>query len=358
MPRPMVRRNLERRAMIGSLGASAVSGLWNDWLRADATVNARIATAKSVVMIFNCGAPSHLDLWDMKPDAPVEIRGSFKSIETSAPGIRVSELMPHIARQAHHLSIVRSVHHGHNAHNSGMYWTIAGRPYPMDSTLINPGRSDIPSFGTLVGWLAQQNGYAGELPPYVITPFPHCDSTAYITPGQYGGCLGSRFDPFVLNRDPNEPNFRPTNLGLEGDVTLDRFSGRERLLAEMATAAPDWMAPQIQTFDSNHERARKFVRSTAVKEAFDLSREPDNVRDRYGRHSWGQSHLLARRLVESGVRFVSTVNGPSITWDTHKDNESGLKDRLVPPADLAYATLIEDLEQRGLLESTLVIWLG
>jgi hypothetical protein len=315
-------------------------------------------SAKAVILIFNAGAPSQLDLWDPKPDAPDTVRGPFQPIATSVPGIRVSELLPRLAARAQRYAIVRTVHHGHGQHNSGMYWSIVGRPYRIDSTLINPGRSDYPSFGTLVGWLARQEGSAGALPPYVITPAPHCDSTAYITPGQFGACLGARFDPLVLNADPNARDFRPPGLGPAADLTGDRLGERRALLGRL-DAARAWLGGASGSdLDANRAAALTLVTAPEVRRAFDLSREPDKLRDRYGRHTWGQSHLLARRLVEAGVRFVTTVNGPSIVWDTHKDNFTRHKDRLVPPMEQAFAALLDDLADRGLLESTLVIWMG
>jgi hypothetical protein len=342
---------------VGGLGA--LSLFWSDWARAAAAGSSSgRARARSVILIFNCGAPSHIDLWDPKPDAPDTIRGLFRPIATNVPGIRVSELLPRLARRADRLAIVRTVHHTQNNHNTGMYWTIVGRPYRIDSTLINPSRTDYPSFGTLVGWLARRDGYSGPLPPYVITPFPHCDSTAYITPGQFGGCLGARYDPLVLNSDPNAPNFRVPNLSPPADVTPPRLGGRRALLARLDDR-PGLVSPaRAADFEANKARAFTLVTAPQVRKAFDLSAEPARVRDRYGRHSWGQSHLLARRLVEAGVRFVTTVNGPSIIWDTHADNFNKLQSRLVPPMEQAYAALLDDLEARGLLDSTLVIWMG
>jgi hypothetical protein len=267
-------------------------------------------------------------------------------------------LLPRLARQAHRCAVVRTLHHRHTQHNSGMYWSIVGRPYAIDNTLINPSRSDYPSFGTLVGWLARRDGYSGPLPPYVITPAPHCDSTAYITPGQFGGCLGAKYDPFVLHSDPNAPSFKVPNLTLGGDLTLRRLDDRRALRGRLEARATWGQAGRFQDFETNQEKAFALVSSAGVQKAFDLSREPPAVRDRYGRHSWGQSHLLARRLVEAGVRFVTTVNGPSIVWDTHANNFNALKGRLVPPMEQAFAALLDDLAERGLLETTLVIWLG
>jgi hypothetical protein len=345
-------------------GLGALSLFWSDWLRASATGGAgeaRPGRAKSVILIFNAGAPSHIDLWDPKPDAPDAIRGELSPIATSVPGVQVSELLPRMARHMHRLAVVRSVHHTHGGHNAGMYWSIVGKPYRTDGTLMNPSRTDLPSIGTLVGWLARRDGYSGAMPPYVITPAPHCDSTVYITPGQFGGCLGAQHDPLVLHADPNAPNFRVPNLALTADTPVARVDARRALLGRIAGPGGDRQRgaqPILQTFDVNHDKAFSLVTSQEVQRAFDLSLEPDRVRERYGRHTWGQSHLLARRLVEAGVRFVTTVNGPSIVWDTHSDNFRQLKTRLVPPMEMGFAALLDDLQDRGLLDSTLVVWMG
>ena len=314
--------------------------------------------AKSVILIFNGGAPSHIDLWDPKPDAPPEVRGLFSPIKTNVPGIHISELLPRMAKRMDKLALIRSVYHGHSSHNGGMYWSTAGRPYKMDSTLIHPSSTDIPGMGTLVGWLAQRDGFTKGVPPYVITPFPTCDSKVYLTPGQYGGCLGSRYDPYVLDADPNAPNFQVTGMSLGSDMPAPRFRERLGLLKSLSASSPTILSPQTGDIDIFNQQAAALLESGKAAEAFDLSKEPDSVRERYGRHSWGQSHLLARRLVESGTRFVTTVNGPSITWDTHKDNFNKLKDKLVPPMEQAYAALLDDLEERGLLDTTLVLWMG
>ncbi len=314
--------------------------------------------AKSIIMIFNGGAPSHIDLWDPKPDATSEIRGIYKPIRTNVKGLQISELLPNMARRMNKVALVRSVYHGHSSHNGGMHWATVGRPYRVDSTLIHPSPTDIPCVGTLCGWLAQRDGFSKGVPPYVITPFPHCDSKVYLTPGQFGGCLGTRYDPFVLDDDPNAKDFRVKDLSLDRSLTLDRLKERLRLLNDLSDSSPVIASPQTTDIDTFNQQAAKLLQTGSAAEAFDLSKEPDSVRERYGRHSWGQSHLLARRLVEAGTRFVTTVNGPSITWDTHKDNFNSLSNRLVPPMEQAYCALLDDLEERGLLDTTLVVWMG
>lgn len=358
------RRNWLLSTGLQTAGLGALHQFWGTIAQAGSQPNntssraTNARRAKSVIMIFNCGAPSHIDLWDMKPKAPSELRGLFQPISTNVSGIEISELLPEVAKRMDKLSIVRTLHHTHGGHNSGMHWSIVGKPYRIDSTLINPGRTDVPSFGTLINWLAQRDGYSGNVPPYVITPSPHCDSTKYLTPGQFGGCLGSRFDPFVLNSDPNAKNFHVPGMKLDEAITQQRLQDRSSLLQTLDVHGNLVASDITADIDVQRARALGLISSDTASEVFDLSREPDSVRDRYGRHSWGQSHLLARRLVEAGSRFVTTVNGPSITWDTHKDNFNQLKTRLVPPMEKAYVALLDDLSERGLLDETLVIWMG
>ncbi len=353
-----------RRQLLGALACGVGGSLGGSALGQNRIVAQTVhsprpnAQAKSVIIIFNGGAPSHLDLWDPKPHAPDNVRGSFKPIDTNVPGLQVTELLPRLAQLADKLAVVRTLHHTHSSHNAGMYWSTVGRPYPIDSTLIHPSPTDFPGIGTLLGWLAQRDGYSLPLPPYVITPSPHCDSSLYLTPGQYGGCLGSRFDPFVLNADPNHPDFRIRDLGLVEGVSAERVTERQSLRSQLEGHNRPLSTDAIRDLAINQDKALSLMTSTSGSQAFDLSKESASVREKYGRHSWGQSHLLARRLVEAGVKVVTTVNGPSITWDTHKANESRLKHDLVPPMERAYAALLEDLSERGLLDSTLVIWMG
>ena len=345
-----------RRSFLGAAGG-ALGAFWSG-LGPALAAPTREGKAKSVVMIFNCGGPSHLDLWDPKPEATDSVRGIFQTIDTSVLGIRVSEMIPQLAQRADKLAIVRTVHHQHGGHNAGMYWSIVGRPYKRDDTLINPGPTDYPSLGTLVGWLAQRDGYSGSVPPYVITPFPHCDSTVYITPGQYGGCLGVKYDPFVLDTDPNSTGYQVRDLNFSQGITAERLRERIDLQGQFDLSSrtmPHGTARELELF---RERAASMTLSGGAARAFDLTQEPNAIRDRYGRHQWGQSHLLARRLVEAGVPFVTTVNGRSIIWDTHQDNFNRMKKSLVPPMEQAYVALLDDLAERGLLDSTLVIWMG
>ena len=346
------RRGLLQGALGTTLPVLAAAG------QATTIAASGVGKTKSVIMIFNGGAPSHIDLWDPKPAATDTVRGPYSPIETNVPGVQVSELLPQLAQRADKLSIIRSVHHRQSSHNSGMYWTTVGRPYPIDSTLINPARTDIPCLGTLIGWLAQQNGYNDPLPPYVISPNPHCDSFKYLTPGQFGGCLGSKYDPLVLNQDPNAEGFQLPDLGELAGMTVNRQQDRYELLNQLDSRCCQLQSELVRDFTVNRAKASALVTSQTASRAFDLSREPAALREKYGRNTWGQSHLLARRLVEHGVRFVTTVNGPSITWDTHQNNFHRLKNQLVPPMERAFTALLDDLADRGMLDSTLVLWVG
>ena len=355
-------RALSDRRWLVKLLAGGLGGLCGNWASVLAAGEAageskRTAKAKSVILIFNCGAPSHIDLWDPKPDATDNVRGEFATISTAVPGIHVTELLPNLAKRTDKLAIVRTLHHKHSQHNAGMHWSIVGRPYRVDNTLINPSPTDEPSFGTLVGWLAQRDGHSAGVPPYVITPEPHCDSKVYITPGQFGGCLGVRYDPFVVGSDPNAADFKVRDLRLHGELSGQRLADRVGLVEQLNAASH--AKPRVgDELDVSRAKATAMLASGDAAAAFDLARESDATRDRYGRHSWGQSHLLARRLVEAGTRFVTTVNGPSIVWDTHENNSKRLKTRLVPPMEQAFVALLDDLDERGLLDTTLVVWLG
>ncbi len=350
-------RPFNRRQALWSGACATWTTLLSRWAVANPAPSAARARAKAVILIFNSGAPSHIDLWDPKPQANADIRGPFSTIATRTPGVFVSELLPELAARTDRLAILRCVSHRHAAHNAGMHWSIVGRPYKRDDTLINPSRTDIPCIGTLTGWLANRDGYSGAMPPYVITPRPHNDGP-YVTPGQFGGCLGPRFDPLVLNADPNAANFSLPGLDAVAELDSARLADRRSILSQLDRHRRFGDLESFDELDQLANRAAAMVQSGDARRAFDLSAESDATRARYGRHSWGQSHLLARRLIEAGVKFVTTVNGPGITWDTHQNNFKRLQTDLVPPMQQALVALLDDLSERGLLDSTLVVWMG
>jgi hypothetical protein len=313
---------------------------------------------RSCIVLFYYGGPSHHDTWDMKPGAPREVRGEFASIATSAPGIRISEHLSRSARVMDRAAIIRSLHHPMTNHNAAAVEALCGRtPLKGDLELLSPDANDFPCYGAT---LSAQLPRSGLIPPFVA--LPHVMYNVVKLPGQSAGFLGSAHEPYQVERDPNAPNFSIGELELPAGVTLDRLEDRASMLRGFDRQAAGWeRSGQIDRLDGFAQRAFSLLRSRAVRDAFDLSREDPRLRDRYGRTTHGQSVLLARRLVEAGVRAVTVydkVHNGADNWDTHDKNFDRLSNHLLPPADHAFAALIDDLDTRGLLESTLVIWIG
>jgi len=326
-------------------GALALGGLTLDgMLRKQAEAFAgEIAGANkdlSVILIWQGGGPSHLDMWDMKPQAPAEFRGSFNPIKTNVPGYQVCEHMPRTAQVCDKLTILRSVTHPDSGHESASHFLLTGYKPTNDIPA-----QEMPSYGSIVGneLGAVKPGY----PAYVAVPTaPRSSAAAY---------LGVANNPFETHGDPNSKEFKVRNLKAPGGITMERLHNRRQLLKQFDTMRRDSDASGvIQGMDTFSQQAFELVTSPKVQDAFDLSKEDEKLRDRYGRHTWGQSALLSRRLVEAGVRFVTFNMGG---WDTHNNNFEELKKKL-PTFDTAYATLIEDLHQRGQLDRTLVLLWG
>jgi hypothetical protein len=311
--------------------------------------------AKSCILIFMWGGPSQLDTWDPKPDAPGEVRGEFKPIATCVPGIRISEHFPRLAGLADQYAIVRSMTHDDPAHLSSVHHILTGRHAPkVKSDADPPSRKDSPHLGSVLAYL--QPARSG-LPPFVTMPWivSHPAAPGGVAPGQNAGWLGQAYDPFVLSGDPNASMFQIPGLGRPAEQSLPRLEDRRRLLAQLDD--PHVTAAAYSGF---RQRAFDLISSPSVQRAFALDREPVVVRDRYGRHIHGQCLLLARRLIEAGARLVQ-VNWHQDHhnfWDTHGDNFRRLKNQLMPPADQGFSALLEDLAERGLLEETLLVWVG
>ena len=310
------------------------------------------AKSKSCILLFQWGGPSHIDTWDPKPEAPAEVRGEFAPIATSVPGIRIAEHFPKLSRMADRYAIVRSMAHTDVAHLSSVHHLMTGRLAPrINSDADAPSRLDSPMIGSVLDRMAP---LGGSVPGSVSLPWivSHPAAPGGVAPGQHAGWLGARYDPFVVSGDPNAPGFRVG--GLTSNDSSGRLEGRAKLLHGLDRGG------SIESFGATHHRAVELLSGGSVERAFDLEREPAKVRDRYGRHTHGQSCLMARRLVEAGVRLV-TVNWPNdghAFWDTHGDNFNGLKNRLMPPADAGFSALLDDLDDRGLLDDTLVVWVG
>ena len=350
---------LSRRRLLEAGSLSVLGMGLADLLR----LRAHAATAKtpvrSVLFFQHYGAPSHIDLWDMKPDAPVEIRGEFAPIATSIPGYSVCEHMPRIAKLVDRMTIVRSFGHHISNHNPATYLSLAGRTSTSDVVQVGAGPDDWPNHGAVVAKLRPGNK---GVPDAVVLPHLTFDQV-YTCPGQFGGVLGKRYDPFVIDKDPNRPDFALEELRLPAELSVGRLNDRRKLLKAVDREARrlDGLA-SMRGLDEFYTRAWSLLTSPAARQAFDLSTEPEKLRDRYGRNPVGQSLLLSRRLIEAGVQFVTCFHGlnpgDNAGWDTHTGNFTGLKNRLLPPEDLGFSALIEDLEERGLLDSTLVVWNG
>ena len=337
---------------VGSLGAIGFTLTDLMALKAQGAVP-KAKDNKSVIMIFNLGAPSQLDTWDMKPDAPEEIRGPFKPIKTSAPAIEISEIFPLHAKIADKFSLVRSCYHTAAAvHDTGHQMLQTGRLFT--------GGVNTPHAGCVVSYLRDRRT---DLPSHVILPEPMGPTGGNMPHGQDAGFLGKGFDPFVLMADPSTPDFKVPDLLPPAEIGDARLARRRRLRSIVDDTVKSFESSEpARLLDSNFEAAFRIMTSPAAREAFDLSKEPAKVRERYGMHRFGQCCLLSRRLIDAGVRFV-TINTfltvfNEITWDIHGSlpftSIEGMKRIVAPMYDQAYSALIEDLEQRGMLDDTLV----
>lgn len=346
---------ISRRAalQVGAFGALTLPQL----LHAE-QVNplAKSATAKSAILLFQFGGPSHLDTFDPKPNAPTEIRGEFDSIPTNVDGRRICEHLPKLAQMADQYSLVRSVHHKSSSHNPGAYVALTGREPLINIVTLNASSNDFPHPGSIVDYLDRT---PREVPTTVSLPTMIADGP-FRTPGEFAGFLGKKHDPVLVLKDPSSKDFNVDELKLPTGVSVDRIRDRQRTLGQLSQLSQlAESVADVRGLSDYQGRAVDLVTSTAAQKAFDIQLEPDAVRDRYGRHRYGQSVLLARRLVEAGVRFVTVYYSAGIGgWDTHKENFKTLKDSRLPETDSAVSALLTDLKDRGLLDSTLVYWTG
>jgi hypothetical protein len=358
------RDRMSRRQLL-EIGGMGLLGLGlPDLLRADAhrsRVDGRPAPrAKSCIVLFLAGGPSHLDMWDMKPEAPVEIRGEFKPVPTTVPGLELCELLPRLARQAHRTTLVRSMHHDVAvAHWAATYYALTGSNQGDATTGRAPSPTDFPSLGSVVSLLRPPDR---PVVPYVSLPHITVDVPGSPPqPGVYGGWLGRAWDPLFVLNDPNDPQFAVPELTLSADVSLDRLGSRRSLLEQLNRQVATFeRSPAARNLEGYYARAFSILTSADTRRAFQLDQEPDAVRDAYGRNTYGQSILLARRLIEAGTRVVTLKWAPDVlsTWDTHKKNFEKLREELLPQLDAGLSSLLDDLHQRGLLDETLVVVMG
>jgi hypothetical protein len=322
------------------------------------------ARAKSVIFLYQFGGPSHIDMFDMKPDAPEGIRGPHKPVSTKADGIAISEHLPRLAKVMGKVTLIRSMHHHMKNHNPASYYALTGHAPPVDDITLRDSPELFPAYGSVVDKLSP---VSDAMPTSVALPWVIGDGT--ITPGQNASFLGKVHDPLWVTRDPNKPDFKLPELNLPASLTYERLMHRRSIqkIIDKQSSLLEHSA-QARGMDAYYEKALAMLDSPKLREAFDLSAEPDPVRDSYGRTTYGQSCLLARRLVEAGTRFVTVYFSPNIGgdvgsgWDTHGNNDKKMFPVLekyhLPMTDQTLPTLLEELDQRGLLDTTLVLWMG
>jgi hypothetical protein len=352
----MTRRELLR---VGSLSLAGLS--LPQLLQARAVAAAPPAKAKSIIQLFMWGGPSQHETFDLKPKAPDGIRGEFRPIDTNVPGVRICEHLPLLARRADRYALVRSVTHTGVNHGTSAYHMLTGHIHFTPGTLRHPTPNDYPSVGCAVSQFGRQ---PRDVPTYVALPSVLHDGDGGEVPGQGPGLLGQRQAQFQVNGDPAQPDFSIDTLVLPDDVGADRFQGRTKLHAALDRHGELLaQAPAAKAVDTQYEKAFRLLQSPVVRRAFHLAGEPEGARQRYGWHTFGQSCLLARRLVEAGVPMITVYwNAPHNDhpqhWDTHKDTFNRLKNHVLPPLDRGLSALLDDLQQRGLLDDTLVLWMG
>jgi hypothetical protein len=323
--------------------------------------------AKSVIFLFQYGGPSHIDMFDMKPDAPEGIRSPHKPAATVVPGLQITERLPEVAKVMDKVTLIRSMTHNMKNHNSAAYYALTGHAPPLDDIRLRDSIDLFPAYGSVVSRLGPSQD--ASVPSFVA--YPHVCRDGSITPGQHASFLGKAHDPLLITEDPNSADFRLPEFSLPAGVTMGRLENRRELqkLVDRQSRLLDYSA-EARGIDAYYDRALSMLNSDKVRRAFDLTHEPDKVRDSYGRTTYGQSCLLARRLVEAGVRFVNVYFSDSIGgqstekggWDTHGFNNTRMYPIVekyhLPLTDVTLPVFLRDLDDRGLLDTTLVVWMG
>src|SRR6266566_3479742 len=362
----LTRRHVLKVGGLGLLGLT-MNRIWaaEDKWKAQ-KIKAPPARAKSVIFLYQFGGPSHIDMFEMKPDAPEGIRGPHKPISSNVPGIQVSEHLPRVAKIMDKVTLIRSMHHTMKNHNSASYYALSGHEPPLDDIRLKDTLNLFPAYGSVVSRLAPSEG---EMPTFVSYPYVIRDGS--VTPGQHASFLGKAHDPFLFTQDPNNPGFKLPELTLTANLSFERLEQRrelQKLIDEQSRLLE--ISATARGLDSYYDKALAMLHSERLRQAFDLSAEPDKLRDDYGRHTYGQSCLLARRLVEAGVKFVTVyfsgnIGGQSTTeggWDTHGFNNTRMYPIIekyhLPLTDQTLPAFLGDLDARGLLDTTLVLWMG
>lgn len=354
------RRDLLRIGGYGFLGLTLPK-----LLQAETVVTKLVARAKSVIFLYQFGGPSHVDTFDMKLDAPDGIRSHFRPVNSSVPGLKVCDHLPEMAKVMHKVTLLRTVYHNMKNHNSASYYALTGHAPPSDDIRLRDTLDLFPAYGSVIDRLSPATT---GMPSFVA--YPHVIRDGEVTPGQHASFLGKGHDPLLITQNPNDSDFRLPELSLPSNLTSARLNNRRSVqkLINDQTKLLDYSAA-AKGLDAYYEKALSMLNSPSVRKAFDLTQEPEDVRRRYGRTTYGQSCLLARRLVEHGVKFVNVYFADSIGgrtnsggWDTHGFDNTRMYPILegyqLPITNQTLPTLINDLDQRGLLDETLVVWMG
>lgn len=354
----VVRREFLQVGFSGFLGLGLPGLLAGRARAADAPsrgVQSLAPRAKSMILVFLTGGLSHLDSFDPKPNAPEGIRGDFRTIPTRVPSVSFAEVLPGLADRADRLAVVRSMSHKYTNHLNATHEVLTGHPQPGAFFDKIASRTDYPCYASTLSYLRPRGDGvpSGVMLPTFLMEGP------LVWPGQHAGFLGPRFDPWQIRQDPNAPEFRVDDLRLPEGFSVERLESRRGLLDNLS-AHRDSLAAQSDgdPMAGPRDLAYSLLLSGRVARAFELNREDPKVRDRYGRHAFGQSLLLARRLIEADVPIVQVNMGRVQTWDTHNNNFKRLKNDLLPPTDRGVSALLDDLGVRGLLDETLVIVTG
>jgi hypothetical protein len=350
------RRGFLRMGAAGVVGATVPTNAYSD----DDSSNSRLGkgAAKSVLIVMLSGGPSQLDTLDPKPESPTEVRGEFSPISTSIPGIVVCEHLPKLARKMDRWALIRTLAHREHNHLLATHVALTGRPTPLprggsDLDRVE-SRNDFPNFASALGYIRPRNDgipSGVSLPNYLI-------EGPLTWPGQHAGFLGPSYDPWQIQGDPNDPNFRMQALSMREGMSLSRMQTRHELLEQLGRGHTSLAGGDADAFREQQQIAFNLLSSNKMADAFELSREDASVRDRYGRNTFGQSLLLSRRLIEVGVPIVQATMGIVQTWDTHVDNWGKLKNQLLPQLDQGLEALGDDLAASGLFEQTMVIVMG
>lgn len=366
----MFGRQLVRRRDCLRAGAVSLMGLdLPNWMQLCQLSNAsgneaatRRPRAKACIFLFMWGGPAHQDTWDMKPNAPKEYRGDFQQIDTNIPGLQICEHLPLLSQRADQLAVIRSMTHDDVDHTQATHYPLTGKPTPRRGASL---AEDWPSIGSVVSRLGRGRG---PLPPFVsMMPVVPNGAPRFVeeSHGQGAGWLGPVYDPMRIDADGSLPTYKVGDFDLHADVPELRSNQRRELLGSIEQQLRHLETDaRIEASRSHYDRAFSLLSSRGAVEAFDLSREPAAVRERYGMNVHGQSVLQARRLVEAGVPFVTVfwpndgITNVSVYWDTHNRNFIDLKTRLCPVTDQAFSALLDDLRDRGMLDETLIVWTG